>query len=102
MLVQDLIAQIDQATSDRDSKSGIKAKKLQMKADAEGDVEDTTETKNADEKYLSDLTATCNMKATDFESRQQLRAEEIEAIQKATEILAGNAVSGAAEKHLPS
>merc|ERR1712232_1201827 len=92
----------DQATSDRDSKSGIKAKKLQMKADAEGDVEDTTETKNADEKYLSDLTATCNMKATDFESRQQLRAEEIEAIQKATEILAGNAVSGAAEKHLPS
>merc|ERR1712232_1291693 len=102
MLVQDLTAQIDQATSDRESKSAIKAKKLQMKADAEGDLSDTTATKEADEKYLSDLTATCEMKATDFASRQQLRAEEIEAIQKAIEILSGDAVSGNAAKHLPS
>merc|ERR1712029_1088522 len=79
-----------------------KAKKLQMKADAEGDLSDTTATKEADEKYLSDLTATCEMKATDFESRQQLRAEEIEAIQKAIEIISGDAVSGSAAKHLPS
>merc|ERR1712110_1273200 len=102
MLVQDLTAQIDQATSDRESKSSTKAKKLQMKADAEGDLADTTATKEADEKYLSDLTATCEMKATDFESRQQLRAEEIEAIQKAIEILSGDAVSGNAAKHLPN
>merc|ERR1719183_500821 len=102
MLVQDLTAQIDQATSDRESKSSTKAKKLQMKADAEGDLADTTATKEADEKYLSDLTATCEMKASDFESRQQLRAEEIEAIDKAIEILSGDAVSGNAAKHLPS
>merc|ERR1712228_434668 len=70
MLVQDLTAQIDQSTSDRESKSGTKAKKLQMKADAEGDLTDTSTTKQADEKYLSVLTATCEMKATDFESRQ--------------------------------
>lgn len=38
----------------------------------------------ADKKYLADLTATCEQKATDFESRQQLRAEELEAITKAT------------------
>merc|ERR1711972_894070 len=81
---------------------GTKAKKLQMKADAEGDLTDTSTTKQADEKYLSDLTATCEMKATDFESRQQLRAEEIEAIQKAIEILSGDAVSGNAAKHLPT
>jgi hypothetical protein len=102
MLVQDLTAQIDQATSDRESKSGTKAKKLQMKADAEGDLSDTTATKEADEKYLADLTATCEMKATDFESRQQLRAEEIEAIEKAIEILSSNDVSGNAEKYLPT
>jgi len=42
------------------------------------------------------------MKATDFESRQQLRAEELEALAKAVEILSSGAVSGAAEKHLPS
>jgi hypothetical protein len=102
MLVQDLTAQIDQATSDRESKSATKAKKLQMKADAEGDLTDTSATKEADVKYLSDLTATCEMKATDFEARQQLRAEEIEAIEKAIEILSGDAVAGNAQTYLPS
>jgi len=102
MLVQDLTAQIDQATQDREEKSESKAKHLQAKADAEGDLQDTTTTKEADEKYLSDLTATCEQKATDFESRQQLRAEELEAITKAIEIISSNAVQGNADKHLPS
>merc|ERR1719171_130587 len=53
-------------------------------------------------KYLSDLTATCEQKASDFESRQQLRAEEIEAIEKAIEIISSEAVQGNAEKHLPT
>merc|ERR1719160_1414147 len=55
-----------------------------------------------DKKYLEDLTATCEQKASDFESRQQLRAEEIEAIEKAIEIISSEAVSGNAEKHLPT
>merc|ERR1712217_863061 len=42
MLMQDLTAQIDQATQDRGEKAGVKAKKLQAKADAEGDLTDTT------------------------------------------------------------
>merc|ERR550537_1095164 len=54
-----------------------------------------------DKKYLEDLTATCEQKASDFESRQQLRGEEIEAIEKAIEIISSSAVSGNAEKHLP-
>merc|ERR1719420_1060225 len=41
-------------------------------------------------------------KAKDFESRQTLRAEEIVALEQATEILAGGAVSGAAATHLPA
>merc|ERR1719248_538244 len=102
MLVQDLKAQIDQATQDRDEKAATKAKKLQAKADAEGDLTDTTTTRDEDEKYLADLTATCEQKASDFESRQQLRAEEIEAIEKAIEIISSEAVSGNAEKHLPT
>jgi len=72
-----------------------------MGADAESDVEDTTSTRNADMKYLADLTATCAQKASDFDSRQQLRAEEIEAIEKAIEIISSGAVSGSADKHLP-
>merc|ERR1719158_1829493 len=102
MLMQDLKAQIEQATQDRDEKAATKAKKLQAKAEAEGDLQDTITTRDADAKYLADLTATCEQKAADFESRQQLRAEEIEAIQKAIEIISSAAVSGNAEKHLPT
>jgi len=102
MLMQDLTAQIDQATTDRGEKSEIKAKKLQAKADAEGELTDTQSTKAADEKYLSDLTATCEQKASDFESRQQLRSEELEAISKAIEIISSESVSGNAGKYLPS
>merc|ERR1711972_1298111 len=102
MLMQDLKAQIEQATADVATKSETKAKKLQAKATAEGDLTDTTTTKNEDAKYLSDLTALCEQKATDFESRQQLRAEEIEAIEKAIEILSSDAVTGNAVKYLPT
>merc|ERR1712232_557987 len=101
MLQQDLKAQIDQATQDSSEKSENKAKTLQAKADAEGDLTDTTATRDQDKKYLTELTSTCEMKASDFESRQSLRSEEIEAIEKAIEILSGDSVSGAAEKHLP-
>eukprot|EP00928_Gymnodinium_smaydae_P004447 TRINITY_DN1150_c0_g3_i1.p1 TRINITY_DN1150_c0_g3~~TRINITY_DN1150_c0_g3_i1.p1 ORF type:complete len:682 (+),score=176.86 TRINITY_DN1150_c0_g3_i1:46-2091(+) len=102
MLVQDLTAQSDQASSDKRSKAELKAKTLQTKASNEGDLTDTTSTRNEDKKYLSDLTSTCQMKASDFESRQQLRSEELQAIEKAIEIISGSAVSGAAEKHLPT
>jgi len=102
MLMQDLTAQTDQAKQDREEKSETKAKKLQAKADAEGDLTDTTTTRDADQKYLDDLTATCEQKASDFESRQQLRTEELEAIAKAIEIISSGAVSGNADKYLPT
>merc|ERR1719503_266598 len=102
MLVQDLTAQVDQATADRDLKSENKAKKLQAKATAGGDLTDTVTTRDADQKYLTDLTATCEQKASDFESRQQLRAEESVAVEKAIEIISSSSVSGNADKYLPS
>merc|ERR1712045_180908 len=88
--------------ADRTEKAEIKAKKLQAKADAKGDLTDTTTTKEADTKYLAGLTATCEQKASDFESRQQLRTEELEAIAKAIEIISSGAVSGNADKYLPT
>merc|ERR1712222_47691 len=102
MLVQDLTAQIDQAKQDRTEKAETKAKKLQAKADAKGELTETTTTKEADKKYLADLVATCEQKASDFESRQQLRTEELEAIAKAIEIISSGAVSGNADKYLPT
>merc|ERR1719498_1148898 len=74
MLIQDLTAQVNQATSERNSKAQTKAKKLEAKATAEGDLEDTTNTMNADKKYLADLVATCEQKSGAFEQRQALRA----------------------------
>merc|ERR1712156_838042 len=43
-----------------------------------------------------------SQKASDFESRQQLRTEELEAIAKAIEILSSEVVSGNADKYLPT
>merc|ERR1711972_806640 len=102
MLVQDLTAQIAQAQQDREEKAVTKAKKLQAKADAEGDLAETTATRDADQKYLDDLAAVCTQKAADFASRQQLRSEEIVAIQKAIEIISSSSVSGHADTYLPT
>merc|ERR550537_1332261 len=102
MLTQDLKAQLEMATAARTEKSEAKAKALQNSADAKGDMQDATTTRDEDSKYLSDLTATCESKSSAFEERQQLRAEEITAVEKAIEILSSGAVSGASEKHLPA
>merc|ERR1740117_1171745 len=100
MLMQDLSAQIGQAATDCGQKAETKAKKLQAKADATGDLNDTMSTMQTDQKYVSDLTATCEQTASAFESRQQLRADEIVAIEKAIDIISGTAVAGNAQKHL--
>merc|ERR1719379_3307797 len=102
MLRQDLEHQVADATAERDEKAELKAKKLQAKADAEGDLTDTTTTRDADVKYLTNIVATCEQKATDFEARQTLRNEELEAITKAIEIISSGAVSGNADKYLPT
>merc|ERR1719359_781618 len=101
MLKKDLEAQIEQNTAAAEEKTEEKAWKLECKAKAEAELADTIATRDDDQKYLDDLAATCAQKASDFESRQQLRAEEIIAIEKAIEIISSGAVSGAADKHLP-
>merc|ERR1719313_1181670 len=101
MLSQDLNNSIAEASEDREEKAATKAKRLQQKADAEGDLTDTTTTRDDDAAYLSDLVGTCEQKGTDFLARQELRAEELEAVNKAIEIISSGAVSGAADEHLP-
>ena len=46
-VLQDLKAQIEHATQDREEKSDVKAKQFQAKADAESEREDTTTTRDA-------------------------------------------------------
>merc|ERR1719498_479983 len=88
MLMQDLNAQIAQGTKDRDEKAESKAKALQAKADAEGDLKDTTTTRDEDQKYFDELTATCEQKSSDFESRQQLRAEKSRPLKRQSKLSA--------------
>jgi prefoldin subunit 5 len=102
MLIDDMNMQIEDSTARRDEKAEEKAKKLQAKAEAEATMEDTIATRDDDMKYLADVTATCEQKASDFESRTKLRADEIVALEKAIEILSSDAVTGNAIKHLPT
>eukprot|EP00397_Hematodinium_sp_SG-2012_P020086 GEMP01020674.1.p1 GENE.GEMP01020674.1~~GEMP01020674.1.p1 ORF type:complete len:658 (+),score=240.33 GEMP01020674.1:89-2062(+) len=101
MMLQDLTGQISEANRQRSDKAGSKAQNLQNKASGEADLTDTTLTRDDDQKYLDDTSATCQKKKSDFANRQQLRADEIAAIEKAIEILSSDTVSGAAGRHLP-
>merc|ERR1719498_390365 len=87
MLSMDLKMQIGQATEARTEKAEAKAASLQAAADAKGDLADTTTTRDDDQKFLADMTATCDLKASAFADRQALRASEIEALEKAAGIL---------------
>lgn len=71
-LCEELSDEVEGATVAREEKSGAKAKNLQGKADAEGDLEDTISTMAEDKKYVDDLVATCEQKATDFQVRYVL------------------------------
>merc|ERR1719197_301178 len=101
MLMQDLQNRLENTKDQRDRDIVEKAQKEQQLADAKGEKADTEATLAEDEKYLAELREMCRTKTAEFESRQELRQGELDAIGKAVEILGGGAVSGAADKHLP-
>ena len=101
MLMQDLTAQIVEATSDRTEKAETKGKPLQAKSDATGELTDGT-TRDAGKVSLTGLTTTFEQKATDFELRQEVRAEELESIQQVIDVISSGAVSVGADDVLPA
>jgi len=102
MNIQDLSGQIKQGEADKAEKISFIGQKGEAKGTAASERQDTIATRDADMKFLADTEATCEQKKADFEARQQLRAEEIEAIEKAIEIISSGDVAGNADKHLPS
>jgi hypothetical protein len=101
VVIQDLNRQIEAATTTKDLETATKAERDSTAAEKKGLLADTKKAKADDEEYLSTLKAECAMAAEDFENRQQLRVEEMEAIEKATAILKSGSVTGMADKHLP-
>jgi hypothetical protein len=102
MNMQVLHDSIEEASKQHDEKSAMKAQRLGDAAKAKADLTDTQAALDEDTKYLTELTTLAQQKSKDYETRQKLRGEEIEAIAKAIEILSSPSVSGMAEKHLPS
>merc|ERR1719465_52763 len=100
-LVQELVGNIDEATASSELKTKVKAERAQDEAAAKGDLAVEEKDKAADEKYLEELITECDSKSKDYESRQMLRMEELEAIGKAIEIIQSPEVMGTGEKHLP-
>merc|ERR1719160_316441 len=102
MLMQTLQDATEKLKKQLGRKAERKTQREEDGAAAKGELKDTTASRDEDQKYLDDVVAGCEQKSSDFEERQKLRAEELEAITKAIEIISGEAVSGAADKHLPA
>jgi uncharacterized protein YoxC len=100
LMMLELKDSISAAESMRGAKAKIKAQREETAAGAKGDLAGTTSAKDEDTKYLEDLNAQCEQKSNDFQARQQMRSEELEAIQKAIEIISSPDVAGNSEKHL--
>jgi len=98
---QQLADNIENAEHEISKKTATRAETAQLKAEAEGDLASATKERDEDQTYLDDTKALCRTKSADYEQRQTLRAGELEALKKAIEIIGGQAVAGAAEKHLP-
>jgi len=101
-IMQRLTDQIELAEQETAQQTKHRAQRKGDLAEAKGDMAETQRIKAEDEKYHSDLTSLCSKKSSDFESRQQLRAGEIEALSKAIDIIGSQAVQGSGDKHLPA
>jgi hypothetical protein len=100
LLALSLSDQIKVGKKEEAKKSAALGEHKAANGEAKGALATHKADKAEDEKYLSDLTAQCQMKSESFAARQKMRQEELEALDKAIEIIASK-VSGNAGKHLP-
>jgi len=99
MVVQDLTDSVAAAEKDISEKKTAKARKEETAAAEEKQLSATVAEKAASEDTLANMDTECSEKKLSFEEKQQLRTEEIEAISKATEILAAPDVADVHTKH---
>jgi len=100
MIIQDLTDSIENKKREIEETTLVKERKAEEVAQDKKELANTQEQKAANENTLKEVTTECEEKMLSFQEKQQLRAEEIEAIAKAVEILSSPEVMGSAEKHL--
>jgi len=101
-IMQMLSDSVENAEHEVATKRKASAETAQLKAETQGSLKQTTSDKDEDVKYKKELVSLCAQKKSDFESRQELRGGEIEALKKAVEIMSSEGVTGTGEKHLPT
>merc|ERR1719161_2902308 len=92
MIAQTLHDQISKQTASHDKKTSDKQTAEKNSAAAAGQKTDTEAALAADTEYLKELQGDCAEKAKEFEEKQKTRAGELEALNKAIEIISGDAV----------
>merc|ERR1719161_3050638 len=102
MAAEDLHNSIDAAEKESSEKAKAKAEAEQGVAADKGDLADTTSARDEDQKYLDGVMTQCQQKSKAYEERQTVRAEELEALTKAIEVIQSPAVSGHGETYLPA
>jgi outer membrane murein-binding lipoprotein Lpp len=101
-IMQQLADNTENAEHEINKKTTLRAETEEQKATAKGDLEQTRQDRSEDMTYKADTEALCAQKTADFNSRQKLRGEELDAINKAMEIIGSGAVKGSGDKHLPA
>jgi predicted nucleic acid-binding Zn-ribbon protein len=100
MVMLDLKDSKENAETDISDKTAQMKAKIAKAAENKKQLAATESMKEANEKTLKDMKTECFEKQLSFDEKQKLRAEEIEAIEKAVEILSSPEVSGNSEKYL--
>jgi len=100
-IAQMLNDNIENGNHEIQKKTERRAQLQQEKAEMEELKAQTEADRDEDQKYLDETRALCAQKTADFNSRQELRAGELEALGKAVGILRGEAVT-TGDAHLPA
>jgi len=100
MVIEDLKDSIENSNKAISEQSIEKKRKEETIAMNQKELAVTETTKTEDEKVLAEMTAECTEKKDSFDEKQQTRAEEIQAIEKATEVLSSPEVAANTAKYM--
>jgi len=91
---------VDNLKAEREELAETKASTAAESATAKGELADTKASLAETEKFLADTKATYSAKSATFEANQKVRTEELEAIEKAIEIISNPNVSDSYATHV--